>query len=518
MSAFFWTTEISEEDAGEMGGAVLRVCIVSEGCYPYTVGGVSGWIHSMIQSFPNLEFMLVNIVSDREQRGKFVYELPDNVTRVYEVYLQDDDWHPVRFLKRSRLKLKKKEWSALRSLMLNQSVEWDVLFELFRGKRISLNELLMGEDFLRIAVEVYQKRYTQIMFSDFLWTLRSMYVPLFLVMKMEIPEADVYHCMAAGYAGIIGSMASHFYGSRLLLSEHGIYTREREEELIRADWLDGLYKNIWIEQFRKMSTLVYARADIVISLYAHARELQIELGCPPQKAEIIPNGIDVARLEGLQGKTEEEQDSIYVGAILRVTPIKDVKTLIKAFGNAKKLIPGLKLWIMGPVDEESGYALECMELVQNLGIQDVFFTGSVDIREYLGKMDFTILTSISEGQPLTILESYAAGKPVIATDVGNCRGLIYGEDGDRFGRAGILTHVMNLDEITDAIVELARYPEERRDYGQNGCQRVCARHRIEDMRHAYREIYKKFSEERSLDWTEETFYIRKEGNHGRNRS
>ena len=89
------------------------------------------------------------------------------------------------------------------------------------------------------------------MFSDFLWTLRSMYIPLFLVMGSEIPEADVYHCVATGYAGIIGGMAAHFYGSRLLLSEHGIYTREREEELIRATWLDGLYKNIWIEQFKK---------------------------------------------------------------------------------------------------------------------------------------------------------------------------------------------------------------------------------------------------------------------------
>lgn len=502
-----------------MGGAVLKICIVSEGCYPYTVGGVSGWIHSLIQSFPNLEFMLVNIVSGREQRGRFVYELPENVTKVYEVYLQDDDWHPGRFFKKRRLKLKKKEWNALRSLMLNQNVEWDVLFDFFRGKRISLNELLMGEDFLHIAVEVYQKRYTQIMFSDFLWTLRSMYVPLFLVMKMEIPKADAYHCLAAGYAGIIGSMASHFYGSRLLLSEHGIYTREREEELIRADWLDGLYKNIWIEQFRKMSTLVYARADVVTSLYGRARELQIELGCPPEKADIIPNGINVERLENLQGKTEEEKERIYVGAVLRVTPIKDVKTLLKAFGNAKKIVPHLKLWIMGPLDEEPEYVSECMELVDNLKIQDVCFTGSVDVREYLGKMDFTILTSISEGQPLTILESYAAGKPVIATDVGTCRGLIYGEEGDPFGKAGILTHVMNLDEITDAIVELALHPEERQVFGENGRRRVHARHRIEDMRHAYTEIYKKFSEERSVDWTEEPFDIsRKEEKHGRNRS
>lgn len=61
---------------------------------------------------------------------------------------------------------------------------------------------------------------------------------------------------------------------------------------------------------------------------------------------------------------------------------------------------------------------------------DVVFTGRINIRDYLGRMDVTILTSISEGQPLTILESYAAHKPVIATDVGNCYGLIYGESDD----------------------------------------------------------------------------------------
>ena len=54
-------------------------------------------------------------------------------------------------------------------------------------------------------------------------------------------------------------------------------------------------------------------------------------------------------------------------------------------------------------------------------MEDVIFTGKVDVTEYLGKMDMTILTSISEGQPLKILDSFAAKKPVIATDVGNCR-------------------------------------------------------------------------------------------------
>ena len=67
-------------------------------------------------------------------------------------------------------------------------------------------------------------------------------------------------------------------------------------------------------------------------------------------------------------------------------------------------------------------------LVKELELDNVVFTGRIDVRDYLGRMDMTILTSISEGQPLTILESYAARKPVIATDVGNCRELIYGEN------------------------------------------------------------------------------------------
>lgn len=156
---------------------------------------------------------------------------------------------------------------------------------------------------------------------------------------------------------------------------------------------------------------------------------------------------------------------IQIGAVLRVTPIKDVKTMIQAFSFAKKKVPALRLFIMGPCDEDEEYAGECFELVETLGVSDVVFTGRVDVREYLGRMDMTILTSISEGQPLTILESFAAHKPVIATDVGNCRELIYGGEDD-FGTAGILTHIMNLEEITDAMVELARNQERRERMGK----------------------------------------------------
>ena len=117
-----------------------------------------------------------------------------------------------------------------------------------------------------------------------------MYLPLLFTLKMELPKADLYHCVATGYAGVLGSMAKVLYNSRLLISEHGIYTREREEELLRADWVRGSFKSIWIEQFRKMSKLAYDRADLVTSLYEYARELQVDLGCPVKKRWSRPTG------------------------------------------------------------------------------------------------------------------------------------------------------------------------------------------------------------------------------------
>ena len=483
----------------------MKICIVAEGCYPYVVGGVSSWIDSMIKSFPNIEFCILTIISDRDQSAKFAYELPKNVTEVYEAYLNDFDWGKKRkYGKRTRLN--EEEYRALRSVILDNQVDWDVLFEMFQSQKIAIDDLLMGADFLRIVQECYNMKYPHIVFSDFLWTMRSIYLPLFLVMKTNLPKADFYHCVSTGYAGLLGCMAQYKYGAGLLVSEHGIYTREREEEIIKANWVAGIYKNIWIDQFRKMSRLAYERADKVTSLYAHAKELQIELGCPEGRIMITPNGINMERFADLPGKAPEEQDVINIGAVLRVTPIKDVKTMIRSFAYAKETIPNMQLWIMGPADEDEAYARECYELVETLKVPNVYFTGRVDVRQHLGRMDFTILTSISEGQPLTILESYAAKKPVIATDVGNCRGLIYGESDD-YGTAGILTHIMNVSEIAQAIVNMAKSPMMRENMGEIGYKRVSNYYRIDQMRATYETIYKALGNKYNVKWPEKEFVL-----------
>ena len=469
----------------------MKICMVAEGCYPYVVGGVSSWIHSIIKAFPEHEFLVLAILANRSYRGKFAYELPENLTQVYEVYLEDFDWLSRKTDRKRRKQLNPEEYEAVLSLLINQNVKWDVLFDLFQDGKFSLNEFLMGPEFLRAVRECYQINYPEAVFSDFLWTMRSIYLPLFLALKTEIPKADLYHCVATGYAGVLGSMAKARYGCGLLISEHGIYTREREEELIRAKWVAGIYKNVWIDQFKKMSRLAYAKADCVTSLYEHARKLQIELGCDEELTMVTPNGIDEKRFVGTPGEKVAEENMVHIGAVLRVTPIKDVKTLIRAFAFAKERVSNLKLWIMGPMDEDEQYAAECFEIVETMGIKDIVFTGRVNVTEYLWQMDMTILTSISEGQPLTILESYAAHKPVIATDVGNCRGLIFGED-DGIGPSGILTHVMNVEEITAAMVEMATDEKKRLEYGENGYQRMMKRYKLSDMQGTYRNIYNYF--------------------------
>lgn len=477
----------------EKGSDIMKICIVTEGSYPYVIGGVSNWTHSLIQAFPEHEFIIVSVVAERSQRGKFQYELPENVWEVHELYLNDVDW---KKKKGRKSRLNKKEYQALRSLVLNSQVEWEEIFRLFQEKISSVNDILMGSDFLQIITEYYQLYYNQLVFTDFLWMMRSIYLPLFLTLQMKLPKADVYHCICTGYAGVLGSMGKYLHGGRLLVSEHGIYTREREEELIKAKWVQGIFKNIWIDQFRKMSNLAYGAADTVVSLFGHARGLQIEESCPVEKTKVIPNGIHIEQFENLPEKEAENAGWINVGAVVRVAPVKDIMTMIQAFGFAKEKESSLRLFIMGPWEEEEDYAKECFDLIQIMNIPDIVFTGKVDVREYYGKMDIMLLTSISEGQPLTILESFAARKPVIATDVGDCRGLIQGEF-DNFGEAGIAVPVMDVAEISAALLRLVHNRSERIQMGETGHKRVTSFYQAETMYEAYRNLYEELGRERT---------------------
>lgn len=125
-----------------------------EGCYPYIMGGVSSWTHNLISQMPDVEFIVQTVVVDRSMRGKFRYKLPDNVIEVREIYLQDDDWVGLRPQK--KLKLSTAEREALRSLVFSRDIDWPGVFAFFQNPHVTLNNLLMGKDFMEIVEEYYE--------------------------------------------------------------------------------------------------------------------------------------------------------------------------------------------------------------------------------------------------------------------------------------------------------------------------------------------------------------------------
>ena len=98
---------------------------------------------------------------------------------------------------------------------------------------------------------------------------------------------------------------------------------------------------------------------------------------------------------------------------------------------------------------------------------------------YMRKLDFTILTSISEGQPLSVLESFAARRPCVTTDVGCCRELLNGKEGDNFGCAGYCVPPMYRDGLAAAMEKMCESRRRRIRMGKSGQARTKAYYRHE---------------------------------------
>ena len=462
----------------------MRVCFILEGCYPYVYGGVSSWTHHYIEAMPDVEFVLWCIGANEKQRGKFKFKLPENVVEVHEVFLDSAVNTTASKRQIRKMKLTPTQKLEVRNLFSGKECDFDVLFDMFQNKKINPASLLMSSEFLQILMKQCEDNSPYTAFSDYFFNVRSMLLPELYLMTGDIPKADIYHCTSTGYGGILGSLGKWKYKSPLIVTEHGIYTREREEELLRAEWVLPFMRQQWIDLFYNFSSCAYRHADVVTSLFNGARKIQGEIGCDLAKTQVVPNGINYENFCDIEDK--EDNGFVDIGAVVRIARIKDIKTMIYAFAELKIRVPNARLYILGDVDDKE-YNKECRLLVEQLGIKDIIFTGVVNVREYLPKFDFTILTSISEGQPLSVLESFAAKRAVVTTDVGCCRELISANDG--FGEAGLCVPPMHKDLLADAMATLATNPGLCKKMGENARKRAKAFYTQKMSISQYREIY-----------------------------
>jgi glycosyltransferase involved in cell wall biosynthesis len=485
-----------------------NICLILEGTYPYAHGGVSSWIHQLVTNLKDFSFSIVLLSATGDTIRTTKYEIPPNILEFKEEFIFEfaDD-------RRSTHGSKEEGWKALRELYTKLGMEdfydlekfYDLLINK-KTRRLNIHEIVYSRRGWRALIELYNTIAPDVSFIDFYWTMRFVHVPILNLFNIEMPDASLYHTICTGYAGLLAVIAKTSRKVPMLLTEHGIYTYERKIDISRATWIYskeertmratkslGFFKDFWIRKFDMLGRLTYHHADRIITLFEGNRRMQIDGGADPLKTMIIPNGVLLP--ESMHEKTRKREMKS-VGFVGRVVSIKDVKTFIRAMKIVKGKIDNLVVYIMGSGDEELDYLEECRTLVKMLQLEEVItFTGIVDVREYYQKLDCMVLTSISEAQPLSILEAMSYGIPVVATDVGSCPDLILGKDDDDrqlLGAAGIITNVGSPHETANAVIKILENDEMRKGMSDVGMYRVKKHYSEHDMIESYREIYSLF--------------------------
>jgi len=498
-------------------GPLPDVCLVVEGTYPYTPGGVSTWINDLIQALPDLRFVVAHVGPERGALPDRRYPLPPNVTALVDLHCRDpradaDDRAALRRAARAARRRHdgaarpSRVLAALRRLLLEEQVDASLLDDLASGD-LPVAEFLHGRSSFALTLETCDRLAPEASFLHYFWHFRSMHLPLVRLLAAPPPAAAMYHALCTGYAGTLAAVWSRRTARPLLLTEHGIYTRERSMELSRSLWLRGAaggdhadeataaaLRRTWGRHFRSLARCAYACASRIISLSEVSRERQIAGGAPAEKTLIIPNGVDAARFGALASSAAfrvADRRPVRIGFVGRVVPIKDVVTFILACDLALREV-ALEVRIIGPLDEDPAYVGRCRRLVADRGrTREIRFEGPRPLEAIYPEIDVLVLTSFSEGQPLVILEANAAGVPVVASEVGACRELLEGRDESdrRLGPSGIVTRLAAPTETAAAMLSLARDPALRRRMGIAGRRRVGTFYRRDDCFARYRALY-----------------------------
>lgn len=201
----------------------------------------------------------------------------------------------------------------------------------------------------------------------------------------------------------------------------GILTGAKTAVTIHGSDLSILAQKPFLKQVTRW---VLERADYILVVSKVQERMVQELGINPQNLTLTPNAVDVERFspdKPLPPDIQLDPHKITLLFVGNLVPQKGVKYLLEA----KKLLDA------DPGMDETGHTYELIivgdgplkdeleEQVQEDDIKNVVFLGERrDVEQIMPATDLFILPSISEGFPITILESLASGVPVVATRVG----------------------------------------------------------------------------------------------------
>lgn len=493
------------------------ICFIQEGTYPFVRGGVSSWTHNMIEDMPDLTFSIVVLSPVVASPKKFNYPLLPNVKNVTEVFLYNailpEQPCPNR-------KNKKIFWDLFLDFLIGKDNKYGAHFEKMfpflcdTAKRaVNTRDIINSKESQALTERIYEENLKDTCsFSNFFWTFRTMMLVFMQAINAEIPPARVYHAVCTGYAGIVGAVAKLKYNRPLLLTEHGIYTKERKIEInqsehitkkkrsrVYIDQSQGTIRDLWIDCFYRLGRVTYDLSDRIVTLYGGNVKLEVGYGADPEKIDVIPNGVQVEKFLPQRGIAKSDTTIFKIGLVGRVVPIKDIKMFIKVCKIVADTMPNVIFEVIGPTDEDEDYMKECVELCKLLGVEDkCIFTGPKNLikENVYPELHIMALTSISEGLPLTILEALCVGVPCVTTDVGACSELIYGrtEEDKALDICGYVVPIGNAEEFAQACLKILRDSDLHSRMVESGYKRIDAFYKQEDIVDQYRKLYTQYLE------------------------
>ncbi|MGE5197678.1 MAG: GT4 family glycosyltransferase PelF, partial [Deltaproteobacteria bacterium] len=194
----------------------------------------------------------------------------------------------------------------------------------------------------------------------------------------------------------------------------------------------------------------WAKRVIVLSNVI-GRHMVDDFKVPYDRIVLVPRSVDLEKFTYTAPDTKRKED-FNVGIIGRITPIKGHLHFIKAMAKLAKIVPRLKIWIVGDAPaSKAAYKDELHILVKRLGLWNstVFLGTQRDVPGILAKLDLLVMPTVTqEAFGRVIIEAQAAGVPVVATRVGGAIDII--ED----GKTGLLVPAADPESIAEAAVKI----------------------------------------------------------------
>lgn len=242
----------------------------------------------------------------------------------------------------------------------------------------------------------------------------------------------------------------------------------------------GFYRSPIFSQVMGWGKRVIAISNVI------ARHMVDDFGVPYERIRLVPSGVDLEKFKRLDTEKKKTKE-FHIGMVGRLTRIKGHLYFIKAMAKVARIIPNVKIWIVGDATSTGeAYKEEIEVLVKRLGLKSCteFLGNQRDIPAIMSQLDLLVLgTTVPEAFGRVIIEAQSCKVPVIATKVGGVVDII--ED----GRTGLLVPPADPESMAEAIVKVLQSPELARAYSEAAYKKVLEKYSAESMVNSTLKVY-----------------------------